>query len=137
MNGNFNTMSRKVLSKNPAWKELVVSSTAKLQEAVERLNSQSSKIVLIVEGGAGLVGTVSDGDIRRGLLKGVTLDDPITQVMREEPICVSRQETDIEIIRLMNNFDISHVPIVGENKCLLGLFVFEALAQKLNTMFNL
>ncbi len=124
-------MSRKVLSKNPAWKELVVASTAKLQEAVERLNSQASKIVLIVEGGAGLVGTVSDGDIRRGLLKGVTLDDPITQVMREEPICVSRQETDIEIIRLMNNFDISHVPIVGENKRLLGLFVFEALAPKI------
>ncbi|MBI4184347.1 MAG: nucleotidyltransferase family protein [Proteobacteria bacterium] len=59
--------------------------TATIREAVTALEAGEEKIVVVVDAGRRLLGTVTDGDIRRGILRGHGLDDPVAEVMFRKP----------------------------------------------------
>jgi len=63
-----------------------------------------------------LLGTISDGDIRRGLLKGLTLSSPITEIIHRNPLVVP-PEMDRELVKqLMIANKIQQIPVVGEDR---------------------
>ena len=78
------------------------------------------QIVLIEKDGK-LFGTISDGDIRRGLLKGVNLNDGIMSITDGEPISVMSNVSRIEAIKIMELNKIKHLPIVNKDNKLVGL----------------
>jgi len=56
-----------------------------IREAMARLNANPHVFQVVVDPNGRLVGTVTDGDVRRGLLRGVSLDRPVTECMQREP----------------------------------------------------
>ena len=66
-------------------KTLILLPEAKIINAIQRLNEVDFRFQLIVDNEGKLIGTVTDGDIRRSIMKGHTVDSPITDCMNKSP----------------------------------------------------
>ena len=107
------------------WQQAILTSHASLQEAVKNLNDVAIKICLVVDSGGELKGTISDGDIRRGLLRGLTLASPITKVLRRNPLVVPEGISRDQVLQLMKANKIQQIPVVDERNCLVGLYMWD------------
>ena len=103
------------------WRSFVLSDQSSVKDAINTLNQTSAQIVLCIDKDMKFVGLVVDGDIRRGLINGVGLDDPITMVMNRKPYVVSPNKSVSEVVQLMETLRISHIPMVDAVGCLCGL----------------
>ncbi|MFT6906215.1 MAG: dTDP-glucose pyrophosphorylase [Oleiphilaceae bacterium] len=98
---------------------LAVDSTIK--DALKIIDSGAMKIALVLDGENKLLGTVSDGDIRRGLLNGLTLDDGIESIIFRNPIVCSVNDTKEDILRIAVEKKIYQIPIVDSAGVLVGI----------------
>ena len=74
------------------WRRAVLPADATIQQAIRNLDQVAIKIVLVVTENGELDGTISDGDIRRGLLRGLDLNSPIDE--RHPSQCVGGSAGD-------------------------------------------
>lgn len=81
----------------------------------------------LVHEGRVLRGTVTDGDIRRGILSGFPLTDPVSKVMNTSPIIAAENTSDGEAARLMRRATIGHLPLVDDAGCIVDLKVLKDL----------
>lgn len=100
-------------------KGLSIPPTATLRDAIAAIDQGARQIALVVDETGFLVATVTDGDIRRGLLRGLGLDAPVAEVMNRNPITV-RAADGLDIARrIMRSHSLHHVPIIdGEGRLL-------------------
>ena len=61
-----------------SWRKALLPPNATLQQAIRNLNDSALQIILVVSENDTLLGTLTDGDIRRGLLRGLDLNSPLT-----------------------------------------------------------
>lgn len=99
---------------------LVIGPEVTVREALTRIDRGGEQFVLVVQGGR-LVGVVSDGDIRRGLLRGVELDDGVTEVLNDRPATVHATADQDEIERLKRRLGVRYIPVVDESGALVDL----------------
>jgi dTDP-glucose pyrophosphorylase len=97
-----------------------------LLEVMQRISDNSREIALVVEGSR-LVGVVTDGDIRRGLLAGRTLQSRVRDVMTVRYVSVGAEADRARVLDLMKARAIRHVPVVDRKRRLLGIHFLEAL----------
>ena len=101
-----------------------------MQRAIGVLNVESLQIALVVNNADQLIGTITDGDIRRGLLKHYRLDTPVIDFMFTSPTLASVNETKEEVLEKMNKAGILQIPIVDENNQIVGLETLQHLLEK-------
>jgi len=99
----------------------IVLHSAPITEAAKALDRSPRKLVLVVDDDGRLVGTVSDGDIRRALLRLIPIDAPVTQIMNASPVVLHPGEDVRPIIKEMNSRLIRHLPVVDERGRLVDL----------------
>ncbi len=75
-----------------------------------------------------LEGTISDGDIRRGLLKGLGLTSPITNVIHRNPLVVPPDMGRELVKQLMVANKIQQIPAVDERNHVIGLHLWDEIA---------
>ena len=66
-----------------SWKKVKISPDTSIKAAINRINEFGMRILVICNSKNKLLGTVTDGDIRRGLLRGETLKSPIKKIMQK------------------------------------------------------
>ncbi|HIF9279608.1 TPA: nucleotidyltransferase family protein [Photobacterium damselae] len=113
---------------NSEWKNILLSPTATIREALEIIDKEALQIALVVENG-NLLGSVTDGDIRRGLLKKIALDDSIINVMNESPLTADYSFSKQTLISLLESKKILSIPILKNGK-LIGLETLHSLLSK-------
>jgi dTDP-glucose pyrophosphorylase len=119
------------------WAKTILPIGSSIKQAIDALNETSLRIVLITDLSRALVGTITDGDIRRGILNGLELTSEIDIVMQREPIVVSSGLTRESVLQLMTTNKIQQIPIVDENRSVIGLHLWDQLstpAARPNTM---
>jgi len=109
------------------WRRAMLPITATLQEAIRNLDQVAIKIVLVENGRGKLEGTVSDGDIRRGLLKGLDLGSPISRVVNKNPFVVTPDMHRDTVVKLMVANKIQQVPVIDENWKVVGLHLWDQI----------
>jgi dTDP-glucose pyrophosphorylase len=109
------------------WRKALLPSTATLREAVQCLNESALQIALVVTGGRTLTGTVTDGDIRRGLLRGLDLDSSIDTLIQREPLVVPPQLGRDMVLQIMKANRCHQLPIIDESRCVVGLHLWDEL----------
>jgi len=112
------------------WRKVIIKQSDTMQSAIEALNVESLQIALVVNDAGQLVGTITDGDIRRGLIKHFGLDTPVNKFMFTTPTLASADENKDEIREKMNRLGIIQIPIVDENNHVVGLETLQHLLQK-------
>ena len=79
-----------------------------------------------------LLGVVTDGDIRRALLKGYSLSDPVAPFLRMNPVVASESDSRSVVLDLMRSRGISQVPVVSATGRLLSVHLMSELLGRID-----
>ena len=107
-------------------KEISVENNISIKTALKKLDKTAEKTLLIVDRGNALIGTLSDGDVRRALLSEKDLDDGILDIYNPKPIVIFRHEqstADVQQIFLEKRIRL--IPIVNENMKVLDYLTWD------------
>jgi dTDP-glucose pyrophosphorylase len=107
------------------WEKTLVGPTTTLREALRTIDAAGCQIALVVDERRQLLGTLSDGDIRRGLLRGMDLTDQVLAAMHAEPTCAGQDEGGRTILARMRQLGIHQVPVVNAAGIVVGLNVLD------------
>jgi dTDP-glucose pyrophosphorylase/predicted transcriptional regulator len=110
------------------WRDSIVKINTPIKIAIERLNKVGIKIALVLDENYLLLGTISDGDFRRGMLSGLTLEDTVEKIMNKNPRTVNEGTSRLEILKLMNDTKILQIPIVDRNNSVIGLHLWDDIS---------
>lgn len=103
------------------WRTMVISQEDSIESALSQLNLLGSQFLAVCDTDYKLVGTITDGDIRRGLLSGVNLTYEIEKVMNREPKFKVSGESEDRFIELFNTYKIKYLPIVTSDMTLINI----------------
>jgi len=115
-------------NKNLPWYQTTILINSTIEQAVQILNQVGLKIVLITDKNGVLQGTISDGDIRRGLMNGLTLSSPIEKIINYQPLIVPPGIKRKTVIQLMTVNKIQQIPIVNEEMKVVGLHSWDEVS---------
>jgi dTDP-glucose pyrophosphorylase len=108
------------------WRKILVSPSATIRETIEKIDSNSLQIALVIDEQLNLLGTVTDGDIRRALLKGVPLQTTVNEIMNTHPVTIQPNEETRQILKIMEANRLRHLPVVDEQGSLKGVELLES-----------
>lgn len=108
-----------------AWENALVGPATTLREALRTIDLAGCQIALVVDEQRRLLGTLSDGDIRRGLLRGMELSDQVTGAMHLQPTCAGVDEDRRAILARMRRLGIHQIPVVDAANVVLGLEILD------------
>ncbi len=109
------------------WRKALLGLGSTLQQAINNLNESTFQIALIVNPAGTLLGTLTDGDIRRGLLRGMSLNDAIDSLINCNPLVVPPQLARESVLHLMHANRIHQLPIINPERHVLGLHLLDDL----------
>ena len=109
------------------WSQAIIPTNATIRQAIHNLNENSIRIVLVTNESGVLEGTISDGDIRRGILKGLDLNSPIDSIIHHNPLVVPPELERELVMQLMVANKIQQIPVVDEQYHVLGLYLWDEI----------
>jgi len=109
------------------WHKALLPMSATLQQAIRSLDESGLQIVLVVQPDACLAGTLTDGDIRRGLLRGMGLENPVASVVKRDPLVVPPELGREVVLHLMRVNGFHAIPVVDASRHVVGLHLINDL----------
>ena len=98
-----------------------LSKNASIEEALKVIGDGAMQIALVVDKSDKLIGTLTDGDIRRGLLKGLDLKSSIKSIIFKTPTIAKESDTKEMILKLAISKKLNHIPIIDESGKVIGI----------------
>lgn len=110
-----------------AWKKALIPMNSTLAQAIHNLDETGLQIVLVTSFDGSLLGTITDGDIRRGLLRGLDMNSSAEAIVHRDPFVVPPQLDRSTVLQLMQANKIHQLPVVDENRLVVGLHLWDEL----------
>jgi len=107
------------------WKQISVAPDLSLIKVMEVIDKGAKQIALVTEENFHLLGTVTDGDIRRAIIRGAKLDSPIIECMNTNPLTGLVNENPAIWQRLMQKNSLHILPVLDSNGCIEKLVQLE------------
>jgi dTDP-glucose pyrophosphorylase len=109
------------------WHQAILPASATIAQAIQNLDLVAIKIVLVANETGVLEGTISDGDIRRGLLKGLDLNSPLASIVHHNALVVPPEMSREMVMQLMVINKIQQIPVVDEQQNIIGLHLWDEI----------
>src|SRR5260370_14647001 len=103
---------------------------ATLRQTIQRIDAGCAQIALVVNETGHLLGTVTDGDVRRALLRGATLETPVREVMNRQPMCALADQGPESILAMMQSRRLHQLPVVDRTGAVVGMEVLDDLLKR-------
>ena len=88
-----------------------------IKDAIKILNKYGSKTIIVTDKNKKLIGTLSDGDIRKSTLRGLSLKDSIKGVYNKKPIYVKQNHIDLKKIKkIFIKKKVDLIPVIDSKK---------------------
>jgi len=100
-----------------------------IKNAIEKINKGGIQICLVFCDKNNLKGIITDSDLRRGILNGISQNSNVKDVMNPNPIIINEFFSEEKVFTLMLKHHIFHIPVVDQDKKLKGIFVSENLTE--------
>lgn len=103
---------------------IIISDNKSIKEALEALNKMEGKdrpTLFVVDANNALVGTLTDGDVRRGLLNGKNLNDNLQEIMHKRYRFLQRNQFSLNDIDRLRVEEIELIPLLDENKKIIRI----------------
>ncbi|MBN4050445.1 CBS domain-containing protein, partial [Desulfobulbus sp. AH-315-M07] len=110
-----------------SWRDCLVKPGTPIREALQRLDSAALQIILLVDDDGVLFGTVTDGDIRRAMLRSVDFSEPIETIAHRTPTTVKQNVPRSEIAQLMRTKELRALPVVDQRNIVVGVEFVEGI----------
>jgi dTDP-glucose pyrophosphorylase/CBS domain-containing protein len=109
---------------------------ATIEAAMVTIDRDGEGIALVTTDEGILLGTLTDGDIRRGLLHGVDMKDSVAELLAAKakttlsmPVTIRSGATDEELLVLMNERGVRHIPILNDGGQVVDLALMRTLVR--------
>lgn len=113
-----------------SWRNVLISINTSVIAVIRHMDAEGLRAVLVVAEDGCLLGIVTDGDIRRYLLKQASLEASVEHAMNKKPVTASITENREQLLMRMQSLGILHMPIVDEQRRIVGFETFESLVAK-------
>ena len=113
-------------------KSIKLNINSSIKDALTIIDKGAMQIALIVDENDKLLGTLTDGDIRRGLLKGLNLDSAIESIIFKTPTIAKISDTNEEILKTALLKKLRQIPIVDDNEKIIGIVELDELIKPKN-----
>jgi dTDP-glucose pyrophosphorylase len=114
------------------YKEHLIRTGTPIRKALEALDNLShDAITFIVDDSDRLIGSLTDGDVRRGLIKGANLEQPVDDIIQSHPKYIRKDEQDIKKIIEYRNNDFRIIPILDQHYKIVNVINFGILKSYL------
>ena len=111
------------------WRSVLVKPDTTLLDTIRILDQGALRIALVVNEQNQLVGVVTDGNIRRGLLNQIGMQEPVHKIMNAKPISAKVTDSKEHLLSLMGARDIEHIPMVDGDGVVVGLEILHRLTR--------
>ena len=111
------------------WQNVLLEPTSTILQALDIINREALRVALVVDKDNHLVGVVTDGDIRRGLLNNLSLTDPIAMVMNTNPTVAEAGTKKTDLISVMESKGILSIPLI-DNGQIVGLETLQSALRQ-------
>lgn len=112
-----------------SWKNVLIGPEQSIRDALMLINAEALRVVLVVDNENRLLGVVTDGDVRRGLLNNLSLTDKVSEVMNTSPVTVTLPVSKSALVELMEEKSILSVPLLDDGK-VVGLETLQHVMAK-------
>jgi dTDP-glucose pyrophosphorylase/predicted transcriptional regulator len=109
------------------WRDIILPDSSTIDDAVRNLEKSQTRIVAVVNTADVFKGTVCDGDIRRGLLKGLNLTSSINSIVQENALIVPPEINPHVVRALMSINKVQQIPVVDKAGFLVGLHLWDEI----------
>lgn len=113
-----------------SWKNALVTPATPAMEALRIIDAAHLQIALVVDGEGRLLGTVTDGDVRRAILAGKALSTPVAEIMFTGPTTVPPEADRDTVLAIMQAKVLRQLPVVDECGRVVGLATMMDLVAK-------
>lgn len=110
-------------------KSFCILENSTIRKAIENLEKSTAQICIVINKQGKFLGTITDGDIRRGLILGAELESNIKKIFNNNSIILEKIDQE-RAVHLMNLHKIKHIPVVFANKKILGMYFLQSLKKK-------
>jgi dTDP-glucose pyrophosphorylase/predicted transcriptional regulator len=113
------------------FRKILLKPSDSLERSIKILHEGGCRIALVTDINENLLGTVTDGDIRRALVDHCSMSIEVKEVMNHKPLTVKKTDADSKALELMKKHSLLHMPIVNDNGKLVGLDILQDLIDKM------
>lgn len=118
------------------WRKALINKNYTIKNVIKNLNLTAIQICLVVDKNKKLVGTVTDGDIRRALLDGCSIDDKITKYINYKSKKIYKGFANNQLKNLLAKYKITSLPVLNNNNQIIDLISWNDLINNQNK-FNI
>lgn len=109
------------------WREVIISPQTSLKDAICVIDNAALQIALVTDTSEKLIGVITDGDIRRALIRGISLEMPVFEVMNDKPKTALADDSKIKLLAIMDKFKLIHLPVLDKKGKVVGLETLQDL----------
>lgn len=114
----------------PDWKKAIISPEAPIKEAILAIQNSGFQIALVADSDNRLIGTVTDGDVRRGLLKGYTMGHPAIEIANRDPKSAEESLPTQDLLAILNAHLLRQLPLVTFDGVLAGIVHVDSVKEQ-------
>jgi dTDP-glucose pyrophosphorylase len=109
------------------WRSITVNEKCSLLDTMKIIDETSMQFATVIDEQDHLLGTVTDGDIRRGILRGEGLEVPITTVMNSHPVTAPLGLSMNQYKQIMKSKNLKQLPVINEKKQVVDVLFIDKL----------
>lgn len=107
-----------------------------VRSAIKILNKHKKRTLVVIDKKNKLLGTLSDGNLRKSILKGFGLDSPIDKIYDKNPITLFEYQANFKNLKdIFLKYKVQLIPIINKKKILKKIFYLEDILEK-NTYYK-
>lgn len=111
------------------WLDTLISPESSIEKTINVIDKSAMKIALVVSNNNELLGSVSDGDIRRALINQTPLTEGIEKIMNTSPTTAPRNTTNARLLQMMRRHGLLSVPLIDNGK-VVGLKTMQDIIDR-------
>lgn len=112
------------------WEKSLIAPNVSVRKVLEVMSESCLQVALVVDPERRLLGTVTDGDIRRAILKDMDLNGPVSTIMFTACTTASENDSREDILTRMRSMEIRQIPILDDNRSVVGLKLLMDMVDK-------
>ena len=107
--------------------KIKITKDSTIKQALKIISNGAIKIAIVVDKKGILLGTLTDGDIRRGFLKGLDINSSINSIVYKKPYVAKKNDTKEKLLKIALSKKIYQIPVVDKNFKVIGIHVLDEL----------
>ena len=115
-----------------SWRETLISPDISMYDSMKLLNETAMQILVVVDQDNRLQGVITDGDIRRALVDGKTMECPVSEIMSTDPVCGTPDDSREMLFGRMRALTLHHMPVVDDTGVVVDLVLSDFKEPMLN-----